>query len=57
MPNGKTTNNYTLRLPTPVRKVIEAGAAQRDEPLAPYIRKAALERARRELAMRDGSDQ
>ena len=41
---------YTMRLGTPERRVLEAAAAQRGEQLSEYIRRTALNAARRELA-------
>lgn len=51
----KTNNNFTLRLPTPDRRLIEAAAAQKGEPLAAFIRQVALRAARRELELGNGA--
>jgi len=45
---------YTMRLGRHERQVIEAAAAQRELPTSTYIRRVALERARRELASPPG---
>jgi uncharacterized protein (DUF1778 family) len=37
---------YTLRLGTPERRVLEAAAALRSEPLSEFIRRASLDAAR-----------
>lgn len=47
---GSPRPTYAMRLGDDERKVIEAAAAQRGEPLSAYIRRVALARARRELA-------
>lgn len=47
---GTPRPTYAMRLGDDERRVIEAAAAQRREPLSAYIRRVALERARRELA-------
>lgn len=41
---------YTMRLALAERRVLEAAAAARNEYLAEYIRRVALDAARRELA-------
>lgn len=41
---------YTLRLAIAERRLLEAAAARQTEHLAEYIRRTALEAARRELA-------
>jgi uncharacterized protein (DUF1778 family) len=40
---------YTIRLGTPERRIIAAAAAQRGEALSAYLRRTALEAARKEL--------
>lgn len=50
---GSPRPTYAMRLGTDERRVIEAAAAQRGVPLSTYIRRVALERARRELANGD----
>ncbi len=47
---GKPRPTYAMRLGDDERRVVEAAAAQRGEPLSSYIRRVALDRARRELA-------
>lgn len=47
---GTPRPTYAMRLGHNERRVVEAAAAQRDEPLSAYIRRVALEAARRELA-------
>ena len=42
---------YTMRLGTPERRLLEAAAAQSDEPLSAYIRRVALHAAWRELGL------
>jgi len=53
---GRPRPTYAMRLGDDERRVVEAAAAQRGEPLSAYIRRAALERARRELAATGASD-
>jgi uncharacterized protein (DUF1778 family) len=40
---------YSMRLDVPLRRLIEAAAAQRGETLASYIRRTATDAARRDL--------
>ena len=47
---GPPREVYTLRIGDDERRVVAAAAAQRGEPLSAFIRRAALDRARRELA-------
>lgn len=47
---GSARRNSAIRLGDDERRVLEAAAAQRDEPMTTYIRRVALERARKELA-------
>lgn len=49
---GPPRSTFALRLGDNERRVVEAAAAQRGEPLSAYIRRTALEAARRELAER-----
>jgi uncharacterized protein (DUF1778 family) len=41
---------YAMRLGDVERRVIEAAAAQKGEPMSAYIRRVALQAARKELA-------
>lgn len=47
---GAPRSTYAIRLGACERRIIQAGAAQRGEPLSVYIRRVALESARRDLA-------
>lgn len=47
---GKPRSTYAMRLGDDERRLVEAAAAQGREPLSAYIRRAALERAQRDLA-------
>jgi uncharacterized protein (DUF1778 family) len=47
---GPARQTYAMRLAEDERRVVAAAAAQRGEPLSAYIRRVALETARRELA-------
>lgn len=52
MPDNPTVGRdvYTLRLHFAERRLLEVAALQRGEQLAKFIRRSALEAARRELA-------
>jgi uncharacterized protein (DUF1778 family) len=43
---------YAMRLGADERRLIEAAAAAREQPLSVYIRRVAIESARRDLAER-----
>lgn len=51
--DGTPRPTYAMRLGDDERRVVEAAAAQQGEPLSSYIRRVALERARRELSTAD----
>ena len=52
---GLPRPTYAMRLGDDERRVVEAAAAQRGEALSAYIRRVALEGARRELAGVEGA--